>query len=300
MRPLRRDEIVDRERYEALRPGYREAIIAHKRHRRMAVGDRVTLVFEDRETLRFQVQEMLWVERISEAEKIQHELDVYNELMPADRELSATLFLEITDPGAVRPELDRLVGIDEHVALVLGEGDATQAIPAHFDPKQFEQDWISAVQYLRFSLGEAGARSVADTRVRARIRVDHPNYRHETEIPTGVRQSLVADLQREPEPLLRAAGAVSAAAPETAGSFDRERVRVVRPAQPRAPGHVIVEPVGSVESLLQADGDLLLELLDVVKAVAGEVVARHGRCRVQTDLGAEHSQLRWHVYAPGT
>jgi hypothetical protein len=300
MRPLQRDEIVDRERYEALRSGYREAVITHKRHRRMAVGDRVTLVFEDRETLRFQVQEMLWVERISEPEKIQHELDVYNELMPADRELSATLFLEITDPGAVRPELDRLVGIDEHVALVLGEGEATQAIPAHFDPKQFEHDRISAVQYLRFPLGEAQARSVADTRVRARIRVDHPNYRHETEIPTGVRQSLAADLQREPEPLLRATGAASATAPETADSFSSERVRVYRPAQPRAAGHVIVEPMASVGSLLEADGDLLLELLDVVKAVAGEVVARHGRCRVQTELGAEHSQLRWHVYAPGT
>jgi hypothetical protein len=284
MRPLQRDEIVDRERYEALRSGYREAVITHKRHRRMAVGDRVTLVFEDRETLRFQVQEMLWVERISEPEKIQHELDVYNELMPADRELSATLFLEITDPGAVRPEL----------------GEATQAIPAHFDPKQFEHDRISAVQYLRFPLGEAQARSVADTRVRARIRVDHPNYRHETEIPTGVRQSLAADLQREPEPLLRATGAASATAPETADSFSSERVRVYRPAQPRAAGHVIVEPMASVGSLLEADGDLLLELLDAVKAVAGEVVARHGRCRVQTELGAEHSQLRWHVYAPGT
>ena len=152
MRPLRRDEIVDRERYEALRSDYREAVIAHKRRRRMAVGDRVTLVFEDRETLRFQVQEMLWVERISEPEKIQRELDVYNELMPADRELSATLFIEITDPGAVRPELDRLVGIDEHVALVLSEGKATETIPAHFDPEQFEQDRISAVQYLRFPL----------------------------------------------------------------------------------------------------------------------------------------------------
>jgi hypothetical protein len=300
MRPLRRDEIVDRERYEALRPGYREAVIAHKRHRRMAVGNRVTLVFEDRETLRFQVQEMLWVERISEPQKIQHELDVYNELMPADRELSATLFLEITDPGAVRPELDRLVGIDEHVALVLGEGDATETIPAHFDPKQFEQDRISAVQYLRFPLGETGARSVADLPVRARIRVDHPNYRHEAEIPTGVRQSLVADLRREPEPLLRATGTAAAAAPEPVGSFDRERVRALRPAQPRAPGHMIVEPVASVGSLLQADGDLLVELLDVVKAVARDVLARHGRCRVQTDLGAEDSQLRWHVYAPDT
>jgi len=300
MKPLHRDEIVDRERYEALRSNYREAVIAHKRNRRMAVGDRVTLVFEDRETLRFQVQEMLWVERISEPEKIQHELDVYNELMPADRELSATLFLEITDPGAVRPELDRLVGIDEHVALVLGEGDATQTTPAHFDPKQFEQDRISAVQYLRFPLDEAQARSVADTRVHARIRVDHPNYRHETEIPTGVRQSLVADLQREPELLLRAAGAAAAAAPATVDSFSTERVRAYRPAQPRAPGHVIVEPADSIQSLLEVDLDLLLELLEVVKALAGEIVARHGRCRVQTDLGTGDSQLRWHVYALDT
>ena len=245
MRPLRRNEIVDRERYEALRSDYREAMIAHKRHRRMAVGDRVTLVFEDRETLRFQVQEMLWIERISEPEKLQNALDVYNELMPADRELSATLFIEITDPGAVRSELDRLVGIDEHVALVLGEGNATETIPARFDPEQFEQDRISAVQYLRFPLGEAQARSVANTRACARIRVDHPNYRHEAEIPTGVRQSLVADLRREPEPLLRAAGAASATTPEPVGSFARERVRVVRPAQPRAPGHVIVEPAGA-------------------------------------------------------
>jgi hypothetical protein len=300
MRPLRRDEIVDRGRYEALRSDYRRALIDYKRHRRMALGDRVTLVFEDRETLRFQVQEMLWVEHISEPEKIQHELDVYNELMPADRELSATLFLEITEPGAIRPELDRLVGIDEHVALVLGEGDAAQTIPARFDPKQFEQDRISAVQYLRFPLGEAGAQSFADARVRARIRVDHPNYRHETEVPTGVRQSLVAGLQREPEPLLRATDAALAAAPETADSFSTARVRAYRPTQPRAPGHVIVEPMDSVGSLLQADADLLLELLDVVKGVAGEVVARHGHCRVQTDLGADHSQLRWHVYAPGS
>jgi hypothetical protein len=300
VRPLTPDELLGLEEYEEARDDFRGAVIELKARRRLAVGDRVSLVFENRETLRFQVQEMLRVERIREAGDVQQELDVYNALLPRADELSATLFIEITEMVDIKRELDRLVGIDEHVALVLGEGDAAQTIPARFDPKQFEQDRISAVQYLRFPLGEAGAQSFADARVRARIRVDHPNYRHETEVPTGVRQSLVAGLQREPEPLLRATDAALAAAPETADSFSTARVRAYRPTQPRAPGHVIVEPMDSVGSLLQADADLLLELLDVVKGVAGEVVARHGHCRVQTDLGADHSQLRWHVYAPGS
>ena len=105
MRPLALDEIVDRERYKKMRPAYRDAVIAHKRDRRVALGDRVTLVFEDRETLRFQVQEMLWIERIDDADRIQQELDVYNELMPAEHELSATLFVEIIDLAEIRPEL---------------------------------------------------------------------------------------------------------------------------------------------------------------------------------------------------
>jgi hypothetical protein len=297
VRPLTREEIVDRERYEALRPAFRDAVIAHKRNRRLGLGDRVTLVFEDRETLRFQVQEMLRVEGITQPDGIQRELDVYNELMPGEGELSATLFIEITDPGAVRSELDRLIGLDEHVALVLGDGADEEAIPARFDPKQFEQDRIAAVQYLRFPLGVAAARRFADTRTRARVRVDHPNYRREAEIPPEVRASLVADLQGGPEPLLGAAGDPTArrgAAPAPA------RIRTVRPEPPRAPGHVVVEPIDPVASLLEADAGLLAELIEVVKGVAKEVVARHGSCRVETDIGADVPRMRWHVYAPVT
>ena len=82
MKPLVLDEMVGREQYARLRPAYRAAIIDHKRSRRLAVGEEITLLFEDRETLRFQVQEMLWVEGIAAPDKIQHELDTYNELMP--------------------------------------------------------------------------------------------------------------------------------------------------------------------------------------------------------------------------
>ena len=126
MRPLRIEEIVPLDRYGSLRDAYRQRVIAYKRSRRVALGERATLLFEDRETLRFQVQEMLWVERIREPDKVQAELDVYNELMPAAGELSATLFLEILESSEIRPTLERLVGLDRHVQLVLGEGAPTE------------------------------------------------------------------------------------------------------------------------------------------------------------------------------
>ena len=88
MRPLRLEEIADRETYAGLRDDYRRRVIEHKRARRLAVGERVSLLFEDRETLRFQVQEMLFVERISDPERVQDELDVYNELVPGADELA--------------------------------------------------------------------------------------------------------------------------------------------------------------------------------------------------------------------
>ncbi|MEN8181018.1 MAG: DUF3501 family protein [Myxococcota bacterium] len=195
MRPLVLDEILDLESYDRARSAFRAAIIALKRERRLAVGDRVSLVFENRETLRFQVQEMLRAERICKPDRMQQELDVYNELMPGPRNLSATLFIEITDAADIRSELDRLIGIDEHVALVLGGAAEEEALPASFDPRQMEEDRISAVQYLRFPFEAEQAERFADTRVRARVRIDHPNYRAEAEIPDPMRRQLLEDLE---------------------------------------------------------------------------------------------------------
>jgi len=203
VRPLYSDEIVPLDRYAALRDAYRERVIAYKRTRRVPLGERATLLFEDRETLRFQVQEMLWVERISEPAKVQAEIDVYNELMPGEGELSATLFLEIVESAEIRPTLERLVGLDRHVQLVLGEGPGETLFHADFDRRQMEAERISAVQYIRFALGAEGTRALADSSLRARLRVDHPHYRREGEISPGVRESLLASLAREPAALLR-------------------------------------------------------------------------------------------------
>jgi GNAT superfamily N-acetyltransferase len=193
MKPVALHELVDRETYERLRPAYRERIIALKQRRRVAVGDRVSIVFENRETLRFQVLEMARIERIDDPAALQHELDVYNELVPGDGELSATLFVEIPDLSRIRAELDRLVGIHEHVLLEVGG----TRVRASFDPRQREEDRISAVQYIRFRVdADAFARGPV------RLRIDHPSYREAAELSSETRASLLADLRGECEDLL--------------------------------------------------------------------------------------------------
>lgn len=290
MRPLQLPDLVDLERYEALRPDYRAAVIAHKRGRRVALGEKVTLVFEDRETLRFQVLEMLRVERIRDPASVQKELDVYNELMPGPRELSATLFIEITEAPRIRPELDRLVGIDEHVALVLGE----ERIRARFDPEQMEEERISAVQYIRFVLDPAQARRLADPGVEAWLRCDHPHYPREVELGPQLRRRLAADLEGEPEPLLDP-GAAPGAPPEPV-RFTRGRIRARRPSRPLATEHWVLEPVEPV-TLLGADPSLRSEILEAVVEVARELAARHAGCRIHTEIDPAADRMRWHVYA---
>jgi hypothetical protein len=292
MRPLAIGELAGIDAYEALRDGYRARVMALKAHRRLAVGERVTLVFENRETIRFQVQEMMRVERLREPAKIQAELDVYNDLVPGDAELSATLLIEITEAGRIRAELDRLIGLDEHVFLALGD----RRVRARFDEKQLDEERISAVHYLRFPLGADGAARLADPGVPARVAIEHPSYRAEAGLPPALRASLVADLARDPEPLLAppAGGGVGDA--RSAEVFASGRVRARRPDRPAGGGHVVVEPIEPVASLLEADAALSAELLEVVKRQAREVMARYGRCRVLTELHAH--ELRWHVFAP--
>jgi hypothetical protein len=295
MRPLELDEIVDLDSYEVVRAGFRERVIAHKRARRVAVGDRVTLLFEDRETLRFQVQEMLRVERIRDPQKVQAELDVYNPLIPGGDELSATLFVEITDASEIRPELDRLVGIDEHVSLIFGEDAGESAVRARFDPRQYEEDRISAVQYLRFPILPADAARLSDPATPVRLRIDHPQYRHEVELGPATRASLLADLRGEPAALLAPA---PGARPRRVW-VDTDRVRAEDALEPRARVHVVVEAKRPSGSLLDADPSLVAELIDAARQVAAEVVTSGRRARIATDVDADGAStgLRWHVWS---
>jgi hypothetical protein len=293
VRPLAADELLDLDAYEEARAAYRDAVIELKGRRRLAVGDRVSLVFENRETLRFQVQEMLRIERIRDPASVQRELDVYNELVPGAGELSATLFVEITESSRIRQELDRLVGIDEHVSLVLGAGADAEEIPARFDPKQLEEERISAVQYLKFRVPRRWLAGLADPGVRACVRIDHPNYRCEADLPAPLRESLLEDLTGEPPPLLDARAAERPRPPGEEVLRETAGLRVVRPARPLARGHLIVEARRRDVSLLSAPRELRDELMEEVQRLARELADAHGGCRIT--LQAEAAPLRWHL-----
>lgn len=186
MKPLSVADLSNLHEYELERPDFRSRVIALKGRRRVSLGPLMTLVFENRDTVRFQIQEMLRVERIVQPEKVQHEVDVYNELIPGPGEIAATLFIEITDPARVQELLDGFIGLDEPGHLVLAAGP--DRYPAVFAPGQSREDRISAVHYIRFRLGEAGARSLASGAETA-LEVAHGDYR--------ARQILSADTVRE-------------------------------------------------------------------------------------------------------
>jgi hypothetical protein len=183
------EDIVGNAAYERERQQRRQRVIDLKRDRRVSVGDKVTLVFENRDTVIFQIQEMMRAEKISDLDKIREEIEVYNELIPAPGELSATLFLEIEDQTHLREELLKFLGIDESVYLKVGN----HSIHARFEEGRSKEDKISAVQYVKFPFSEAILRAFVQGEP-AELVIDHPNYRAQAVLDPGARQSLVEDL----------------------------------------------------------------------------------------------------------
>lgn len=183
------NDIVGMDAYEKNRDAFRREIIDLKKNRRITVGDKVSLVFENRDTTIFQIQEMLRAERIRDLDKIREEIDVYNELIPESGELRATLFLEIEDQTNLREELLKFLGIDERVFLRIG-GDHT--IRAQFEEGRSKEDKISAVQYITFSLTPDQIAALREEPVK--LVVDHENYKAERSLTPENRSELLADL----------------------------------------------------------------------------------------------------------
>lgn len=190
MKPIEAQDILDLTAYERIRDDFVQKTIALKRPRRIHVGQILCFVFENRDTVLFQIQEMTRAERTVNEEGIAEEVRVYNELIPDAYGLSATLMIEIPNAAEIRPQLDRLIGIDEHVYLDVGD----ESVRATFDEDQFEESRISAVQYVKFPLGEKLAATFRDPNVPVALRVDHPNYSEKTLIEGDTRASLAADL----------------------------------------------------------------------------------------------------------
>lgn len=202
MQPLGIEEIIDRELYGRLREELRRRVIAYKERRRVRVGDLVTFVFEDRTTLWYQVQEMLWIESLTDPASVRRELETYNELIPGPGELSATMFIEIQDERQLREKLAAFVGVDQAVFLEVGDQARVQAV---FAAGRMTADKIATVQYVRFPLS-ASALSAAVGGAPLAIAIDHRGYRARAVLPEAVRSSLATELAAPPSGIAIADG----------------------------------------------------------------------------------------------
>ena len=195
MTELTLDDIADLRAYEREREEFRARIIELKKLRRVSVGPFVTLVFENRDTVRFQIQEMARVERLISDEAIQAELETYNPLIPGDGELSATLFIELVDKAELERWLPKLVGIEWAAELRLGTGpdDVVRCRPesAH-EERLTREETTASVHYVRFPLSEPQIERFAAGP--ARLAIAHESYEHETELSDVTRRSLTVDL----------------------------------------------------------------------------------------------------------
>jgi Protein of unknown function (DUF3501) len=193
------DDITDLRAYERERDEFRRQVIELKKRRRVHVGPIITLVFENRDTIRFQIQEMARVEKIISDEGIETELRVYNPLIPEPAHLAATMFIELTSEEQLREWLPKLVGVEHRVAFHLGEGDAPTVVRCIVDPeheRMLTRDEVTAsVHYVHFAFTPDEIDRFAASPVT--LVVDHPNYAHEVELGEATRRELLNDLRGE-------------------------------------------------------------------------------------------------------
>jgi hypothetical protein len=198
MKKVKRDELLELGAYEQIRERFRASLIEEKKNRRFQPSNELSLVFENHGTVLFQIQEMLRTERITREAAITHELDTYNELIPAPDELSATLFVEIPEREIREPRLVELAGLESSLALEV-EGTV---VPARNQTRGVLPDRTTAVHYLKFPLGAA-----ASARIKAAARqepaaasaifflVRHPRLQLRAPLPPAVLRAVAADLE---------------------------------------------------------------------------------------------------------
>lgn len=193
MKPLAPEDLMSLEEYHKQRPEFRARVLAHKKNRQVGIGANATLYFEDRLTIRYQVQEMLRIERIFELDAIQEELRAYNPLVPDGSNLKATFMVEIPDADVRRRELARLTGIEDTIYAQVAGFERVDAI-ADEDLDRSTEEKTSAVHFLRFELDRPMCEALKNGAALG-FGIDHPNYRYSVAaVPTAVRDFLTADL----------------------------------------------------------------------------------------------------------
>jgi hypothetical protein len=189
---IKRDSLMSLEAYARGRDEFRARVIAHKKNRTVHLGANVTLLFEDELTIRYQVQEMLRIERIFEDEGIQHELDSYNPLIPDGGNWKATMLIEYPDAEERRRMLALLKGVERRVWVQVGGGARVFAV-ADEDLERENDDKTSSVHFLRFEL-DVEARGELRRGGALAMGIDHPHYDVRAEIGAATRDALAGDL----------------------------------------------------------------------------------------------------------
>lgn len=191
-RKLTLDDIVEQRAYERERDGFRQHVIALKSRRRVGVGPLITFLFENRDTIRFQIQEMARVERLATDEEIHAELDAYNPLIPEPGQLRATMFIELTSDEQMREWLPKLVGIERHAVLELADGSSVRCtVDAQHESQLTRDTETAAVHYLGWEFSDAQITALAQG---ATLVVDHPAYTERTALGAETIAELGADL----------------------------------------------------------------------------------------------------------
>jgi hypothetical protein len=192
MPKIRRESLLPLETYARERNEFRARVIEHKKHRTLQLGDSVTLIFEDELTIRYQIQEMLRVERIFEEQGIQDELETYNPLVPDGRNFKATMMLEYPDPEERQRWLSKLIGIEDKIWIQIRGFGRVGAIADEDLVRESEQK-TSSVHFLRFELTDEMAQTLKSG-VGLAIGIDHPQYRTVLDVPAAVHDALIKDL----------------------------------------------------------------------------------------------------------
>lgn len=188
------DDIADLRAYEREREAFRDHVIALKKLRRIGIGPVVTVVFENRDTVRFQIQEMARAERMLTDEAIQTELDIYNTLIPEGNQLACTLFIELTTDELLRDWLPKLVGVERSLALRIGDDIVVPSTPEEQHEAQLTREEITAsVHYVYFNL--TPEQVDAFERGPVALAVEHPNYQESTPLPPETTAELLEDLR---------------------------------------------------------------------------------------------------------
>jgi hypothetical protein len=189
VKPVARSELLDLGAYEQVREHFRARVLKVKEPRRIALGPNMTVLFENRDSVLFQIQEMLRTERITNEKAILHELETYNELIPGDAELSATLFVEYPDRDERERMLVALAGVEDDFYVVAGD----ERCAVSPDRRGTDASRTMAVQYVKFPLGPAALAAVREARGPVLIGVAHPAYTAEVELTRETLKSLRDD-----------------------------------------------------------------------------------------------------------